>query len=85
MIYVRQELAWLPMRRDTRCAGVAWRGTDLTGRRSNFAGRSERLRVVFGTIIPTLIPIRRIIQQGHNGYGIYVYTLAIIRVYEYGK
>jgi hypothetical protein len=51
------------MRRDTRCAGVDLRGTDLIGRRNNFAGRSERLRVVFGTIIPTFDPIKCIIQQ----------------------
>ena len=84
-MYVRQEFAWPTNRRDTRCAGVALRGTDLTGRRNNFAGRNERLRVVFGTIIPTLIPIRRIIQQGHNGYGIYTYTLVGNLGSEYGK
>jgi hypothetical protein len=84
-MYVRQEFAWLPSRRDKRCAGVALRGTDFTGRRNNFAGRNERLRVVFGTIVPTLNAIRRIIQQGHNGYGMYVYTLAIILACDYGK
>jgi hypothetical protein len=68
-MYVRQEFAWLSSRRDTRCAGVAMRGTDLTGRRNNFAGRNERLRVVFGTIVPTLNPIRRIIQQGITDMG----------------
>lgn len=72
------------MRRDTRCAGVALRGTDLIGRRNNFAGRSDRLRVVFGTIIPTVIPIRGIIQQGYYGYTMYLYTLVFIRVREYG-
>ena len=84
-MYVRQEFAWLPIRRDTRCAGVALRGTDFTGRRNNLSGRSERLRMVFGTIIPTHIPIRRIIQQGDNGYRTYLSTLVFIWLKEYGR